>query len=157
MLALGIALVVCGAALLAAEAHVPTGALGLLGGTALAVGAALAISAAGGGLALVLAGVGAAALAATAWAALIAHAALGVRGRRPASGREALSGRMGVVRSWSARGGGQVLLDGALWQARPSALEDGCEQLAAGDEVVVERVRGLTLTVRRAEEWEVTR
>jgi membrane protein implicated in regulation of membrane protease activity len=28
------------------------------------------------------------------------------------------------------------------------------EQLAAGDAVVVERVTGLTLGVRRAEEWE---
>jgi len=45
-------------------------------------------------------------------------------------------------------------VDGALWQARRSmADEDGV--LAAGDQIVVERVSGLTLAVRRAEDWEV--
>jgi membrane protein implicated in regulation of membrane protease activity len=68
------------------------------------------------------------------------------------SGREALSGQMGVVRSWDA-GGGQVLVDGALWRARKSLMDDDGE-LGVGDSVVVERVSGLTLAVRRAEEWE---
>jgi len=44
-------------------------------------------------------------------------------------------------------------VDGALWRARPS-WPDADEHLAAGDAVVVERVSGLTLAVRRAEEWE---
>ncbi|MGH3994258.1 MAG: NfeD family protein, partial [Pseudonocardiaceae bacterium] len=68
------------------------------------------------------------------------------------SGREALGGRMGVVRNWGA-GGGQVFVDGALWRAR-SSWADGAEELGEGDAVVVERVNGLTLAVRRAEEWE---
>ena len=46
-----------------------------------------------------------------------------------------------------------MFVDGALWRARPS-WPDGEQELAAGDAVVVERVSGLTLAVRRAEEWE---
>jgi membrane protein implicated in regulation of membrane protease activity len=57
-----------------------------------------------------------------------------------------------VVRRWNG-GDGQVFVDGALWRARPS-WPDAHEELAAGDAVVVERVSGLTLAVRRAEEWE---
>lgn len=154
MMLLGIVLVVIGAALLVAEAHLPAGVLGLAGGVALASGVALALAAAGGGLALVLAGVAAATLVAAAWAGLVAHTVLRSRGRRALSGREGLSGRGGVVRSWDPQGSGQVLVDGALWRARPSVLDEGAAQLSAGDAVVVERVRGLTLTVRRAEEWE---
>jgi membrane protein implicated in regulation of membrane protease activity len=56
------------------------------------------------------------------------------------------------VRSWNGEGG-QVFVDGALWRARCSVLEEDTE-LDAGDAVVVERVSGLTLAVRRAEEWE---
>jgi membrane-bound serine protease (ClpP class) len=52
------------------------------------------------------------------------------------------------------RGLGQVFVDGALWRARRSEL-DGEQPIAPGDPVVVERVSGLTLTVRPAEEWEV--
>ena len=69
-----------------------------------------------------------------------------------ASGSETLSGRTGVVRSWNGEGG-QVFVDGALWRARLSPIEDG-ERLDAGDAIVVERVTGLTLAVRKAEEWE---
>jgi membrane-bound serine protease (ClpP class) len=47
-----------------------------------------------------------------------------------------------------------VFVDGALWRARLWAGDEP-EEVAAGDPVVVERVDGLTLTVRRAEEWEV--
>ena len=56
-----------------------------------------------------------------------------------------------MVRSWS-DGVGQVFVDGALWRARPSVLEEA--ELSEGDSVVVERVTGLTLAVRRAEDWE---
>jgi membrane-bound serine protease (ClpP class) len=52
------------------------------------------------------------------------------------------------------RAAGQVFLDGALWRARQWSLDED-EVLERGDPVVVERVDGLTLTVRRAEEWEV--
>jgi membrane-bound serine protease (ClpP class) len=49
---------------------------------------------------------------------------------------------------------GQVFLDGALWRARLWSPEED-SVLERGDPIVVERVDGLTLTVRRAEDWEV--
>jgi len=152
MVEAGLALMLVGAALLAAEAHVSGGVLGAFGGLSLAGGAALAISAAGGGVALVIAGIVAAIAVTGAWVALAASKALVARRRRVASGREALSGRTGVVRTWAGEGG-QVFVDGALWRARQSPIEDESD-LDAGDAVVVERVTGLTLGVRRAEEWE---
>ena len=155
MVEAGVALVVVGAALLVAEAHVPGGVLGTIGGMALAGGAALAIAGAGGGAAVVVGAVLGALGATGLWLAFAARKALEARRLRSASGREALAGRCGVVRSWR-NGDGQVFVDGALWSARPS-WPDSEERLAAGDAVVVERVTGLTLGVRRAEEWEETR
>jgi membrane-bound ClpP family serine protease len=144
--------VVLGAALLVAEAHVPGGVLGAAGGVALATGAALALAGAGGGVAVVI-GVVLGTIAVTGlWVALAARKALEARRLRSSSGREALAGRCGVVRRWQ-NGNGQVFVDGALWRARPS-LPDSDEQLTPGDAVVVERVTGLTLAVRKAEEWE---
>lgn len=152
MFEVGLALSLLGAALLVAEAHVPGGVLGGLGSLALAGGAALAIAGAGGGFALVLAAVVAAVAVTGVWVAVAARKSLAAGRLRAASGREALSGRTGVVRSW-AGGGGQVFVDGALWRARRSWDEDG-DDMDVGDAVVVERVSGLTLAVRRAEEWE---
>jgi membrane-bound ClpP family serine protease len=152
MVEAGVALMVVGVALLVAEAHVPGGVLGVTGGVTLATGAAIALAAAGGGAAVVI-GVVLGALAATGlWLAFATRKALEARRLRSASGREALAGRCGVVRRWQ-NGDGQVFVDGALWRARPS-WPDSDDQLRAGDTVVVERVSGLTLAVRRAEEWE---
>jgi membrane-bound ClpP family serine protease len=153
-LEIGIVLVVVGAALLVAEAHVPAGALGALGAVSLAGGAALAIAGAGGGLAVVLAATLSAAVVAGGSLALVTRKALATRGLRSSSGREGLSGRQGVVRNWSGAGG-QVLVEGALWSARHS-WPDHDGELGAGDAIVVERVNGLTLCVRRVEEWEET-
>jgi membrane-bound serine protease (ClpP class) len=131
---------------------VPGGVLGVTGGVTLATGAAIALAAAGGGAAVVV-GVVLGALAATGlWLAFATRKALEARRLRSASGREALAGRCGVVRRWQ-NGDGQVFVDGALWRARPS-WPDSDDQLSVGDAVVVERVSGLTLAVRRAEEWE---
>jgi membrane protein implicated in regulation of membrane protease activity len=62
------------------------------------------------------------------------------------------------VRSWMQEGG-SVALHGSLWQARRSmALDDDEDEdvgLHAGDRVVVERLSGLTLSVRPAEKWEL--
>jgi membrane-bound ClpP family serine protease len=154
MIEVGVALLLVGAALLVAEAHVPSGALGAAGGLALAGGAALAIVGAGGGLAIVLTAM-VAALAVTAlWLAVATRKGLATRRLAASSGREALSGRMGVVRSWTGADG-QVFVDGALWRARRS-LPDDTKELGEGDSIVVERVSGLTLAVRPAEEWEET-
>jgi membrane-bound ClpP family serine protease len=152
MVEIGVALLLVGAALLVAEAHVPGGVLGATGGVALAGGAALALAGAGGGAAVVIGAVLGALAASGLWLALVARKALETRRLRSASGRDALAGRCGVVRRWQ-DGDGQVFVDGALWRARPS-WPDSEEQLSAGDAVVVERVSGLTLGVRRAEEWE---
>jgi membrane protein implicated in regulation of membrane protease activity len=67
-------------------------------------------------------------------------------------------GQVGVVRSWEGMTG-CVLLDGALWRARRSLLEDEDDRddLHPGDTVVVDHLDGLTVRVRRAEEWEVIR
>jgi membrane-bound serine protease (ClpP class) len=152
MVEVGVALVLVGVALLVAEAHVPSGALGAAGGVALAVGAALAISGAGAGAAVVVAAVLAALAMTAAWLLVATRKSLATRRLRAASGREALSGRTGVVRNWAGEGG-QVFVDGALWRARRSWPDDH-EEISAGDAVVVERVTGLTLGVRRAEKWE---
>jgi membrane-bound ClpP family serine protease len=152
MVEVGVALVIVGAALLVAEAHVPGGVLGVFGGVSLATGLALAVAGAGAGAAVVVASVLAAGLVTALWLAVATRKALATRRLRVSSGSEALSGRHGVVRTWS-DGGGQVLVDGALWRARNSWPDEEAE-LGVGDPVVVERVNGLTLGVRRAEEWE---
>ena len=152
MVEIGVALVVVGVALLVAEAHVPGGVLGVTGGITLATGAALALAGAGGAAGVII-GVVLGVLAASGlWLAIATRKALATRQLRLSSGREALAGRCGVVRSWQ-NGDGQVFVDGALWRARPS-WPDADDHLTPGDRVVVEGVSGLTLAVRRAEEWE---
>jgi membrane-bound serine protease (ClpP class) len=151
MALVGVVLVLIGAALLVAEAHLPAGILGVAGGISMAAGAALAIAGAGGALAVAIpVAVGAGAIAAL-WLTIVARGALSSRALKTQSGREALSGRMGTVRTWAGNNG-QVLVDGALWRARPCLPEDA--DLHEGDEVVVQQVSGLTLAVRKAEEWE---
>ena len=152
MVEIGVAMLLVGAALLVVEAHVAAGVIGAVGALAMAGGAALAIAGAGGGLAIVLSAVVAASAVSGLWLAVATRKALATRKLRASSGREALSGRLGVVRSWNGAGG-QVFVDGALWRGRRSwADEEG--ELHEGDSVVVERVSGLTLAVRRAEDWE---
>jgi membrane-bound ClpP family serine protease len=151
MVVLGIVLLGVGAGLLIAEAHLPTyGALGFAGVVALASGAAVAVDGAGGGTALIAAVVVLVALAALALLAVIARATLTAGRSRVRTGVEGLVGHVGVMRSAPAPLG-PVFIDGALWRARP-CLED---ELVAGDPVVVERVQGMVLSVRRAEEWEL--
>ncbi len=147
MFALGLSLVIAGAALAAAEAHVPShGLLGSGAVLALAAGVALLLSAAGSTtLVAVFAGVGVG-LAGALVLALIVRKALATRRLRASN---SLIGRVGV-----ARGEDSVFVDGALWRARSWGLE-GDPPLARGLPIVVENVNGLTLTVRPAEEWEV--
>jgi membrane-bound ClpP family serine protease len=150
---LGIVLLLLGAALAAAESHVPShGAFGSAAALAVAGGIALVVEGAGFGTAVAVAlGLAAGAVAAV-YAWIVVRKALAVSRRRVRSGAEGLIGRVGEVRAAPAPLG-QVFLDGALWRARVwSGDEDSLER---GDPIVVERVDGLTLTVRRAEEWEV--
>ena len=147
MFALGLSLVLAGAALAAAEAHVPShGLLGSGAVLALATGVALLLSSAGSAtLVAVSAGV-AVGLVGALILALIVRKALATRRLRASN---SLIGRVGVARSEDA-----VFVDGALWRARSWGLE-GDPPLARGLPIVVENVNGLTLTVRPAEEWEV--
>jgi membrane-bound serine protease (ClpP class) len=154
MTALGFALLLMGATLVVAEAHVPGGVLGVAGGVALIAGGIIVIATLGGGAALAVpVGVGLGA-AAGGWALVVTRKAARARRQRIQAGAEALCGRVGVVRSWN-EPAGQVFLDGALWRARHGWAELDGEALHEGDPVVVERVSGLTLSVRRAEEWEL--
>jgi membrane-bound ClpP family serine protease len=151
MVLLGIALLLTGTGLLIAEAHLPTyGALGLGGVVALVAGTAIAVDASGGGVMLIVAVAAIVALASLALLALIARATLTAARPRALTGAEALVGHVGVIRRAPAPLG-QVFVGGALWQARPCMEDD----LDVGDPVVVERVQGLVLSVRRAEEWEI--
>ena len=152
MVELGVVLAVVGVALLVAEAHVPGGVLGVTGGATLALGLALALAGAGGAVGVIVGVVLGTLVASGLWLAIATRKALATRRLRSASGREALAGRCGVVRRWQ-NGDGQVFVDGALWRARPS-WPDADEHLEPGDTVVVEGMSGLTLAVRRAEEWE---
>ena len=158
MTALGVSLLLVGAVLILVEAHVPT--LGVLGGpgvVALGVGTVLAVLGLGGGV--VLGVVAALLLAGAAGGVLVVSVGKGaaVRRLRVRAGPESLLGHVGVVRSWAGTAG-SVLVDGALWRARRSAIDDEDEEdLHQGDAVVVDHLDGLTVRVRRAEEWEVTR
>lgn len=155
MTALGVSLLMVGAIMVLVEAHVPTmGALGGPGVIALGVGAVLAVMGLGGGWALgVLAAL---LLAATAGGVMLLTVGKGlaVRRRQIRAGPESMVGHMGVVRAWT-NSTGSVLVDGALWRACRSVLDDdNPEELHEGDEVVVDHLDGLTVGVRRAEEWE---
>ena len=151
MTALGLALLVIGAALAVVEAHVASyGILGALAVVALAVGAGVLVDAAGGGVALGLAvGLAAGGVVAV-YLAFVLGRMLAVRRAPVRGGRAGLVGHRGEVRV-APQPVGRVLVDGELWRAR---TWDG-EQLRPGDPVVVEHVEGLTLTVRQAEEWEL--
>lgn len=156
MTTLGLVLLVIGAVVAVAEAHYPThGIAGGVGVLVLAVGAVLAISGLGAAvLVSLLAGLGLAA-AGGGVVALTVTRGLAARRRRVRTGAEGIIGHMGVVRTWT-DGAGSVVVDGAVWRARPSpGPGDELPELHSGDSVVVERLSGLTLSVRRAEEWEL--
>jgi membrane-bound serine protease (ClpP class) len=155
MTALGFALLLAGAALVIAEAHVPGGVLGVLGGIALIAGGIVMIAALGGGAALAVPiglGIG---VIAGGWTLAVSRKAAVASRARVRAGAEGLCGQVGVVRRW-AEPSGQVFVDGALWRARHDWPLSDSEALHEGDQVVVERVSGLTLCVRRADEWELT-
>jgi membrane-bound ClpP family serine protease len=155
MTALGVILLVMGAVVAVAEVHYPShGIIGGLGVAAMALGAVLAISGLGAGIVLgALAGLALAGFGVGVLGVSVKHGAA-VRRRRIRTGAEGLIGHVGVVSS-GGDASGRVSLDGALWRARPSASDEPEPEFHAGDAVVVERLSGLTLSVRRAEEWEL--
>jgi membrane-bound ClpP family serine protease len=150
MTALTVALVVLGASLLIVEAHVASyGVLGAAGIAALAGAGVLAVGSLGGSVLVGLLVMLPAVAVATWLLAVVARKSLAVRRFRPRGGAEGLIGRLGTVRH------GNVFVDGELWRARRSWSDDEQGALDEGEQVVVEQVQGLTLSVRRAEEWEV--
>ena len=152
---LGVILVLLGAALLVAEAHVPShGALGTGGGArahgrggARALGRRRRCRRGGGGRRHRRAGRPGGRL--VAGREVGRRAPLG-RSQRPAGAHG--PGGDGSHRSGADRPGG---IDGALWRARMWDLEEEGAPMAEGSAVVIESIDGLTLTVRPAEEWEV--
>src|SRR5918996_1330814 len=92
MVEIGVALLLVGVALMVAEAHVPGGILGAVGGVALATGAALAISAAGAGAAVVGAAVLAGLVQGAVWALPGPPEARGPRGGRGAGAARVRAG-----------------------------------------------------------------
>lgn len=168
MAAAGVVLLVIGLLVAISEAHRPThGIAGGLGVATMAVGIGLALAGAGAGVAIGIAAAAVLAAGGAAGVALAVNRTSAVRRRRVRGGAEGLIGQIGVVRSWSApEGCGSVSLAGGVWQARLSpapedpldALEPGPHgehELHAGDRVVVEHLSGLTVSVRRAEKWEL--
>ena len=157
MAVLILALLFVGLALLVAEAHLPTfGIVGAMGLAALAAGVALAMVGAGGSVALALGVTVPLAAAGGALGFVAVKKTRAAQRQRARGGAEGLVGRLGVVRR-PLDPQGQVLVDGELWQARRSWAEEDEPAPAEGEPVVVDDVRGLTLTVRRAELWEVER
>ena len=152
---IGLFLLVVSAALAVAEAHVPThGALGAAAVATLAAGVALVAGGAGTSILLALATGAAVAAVGAVYLWVVVHKALAARRMRVRSGAQGLIGKIGEVRATPAPFG-KVFLDGALWKARLWCPEDEEAKLECGDPIVVERVDGLTLTVRRAEDWEL--
>ncbi len=131
-----------------AEAHVPSGVLGLLGVGAL-VGAGLIYRDQGHSLPVAV--IVAVAVALGALVLLAARKALAAHRNQPVrTGYEEMAGAIAEVRS-ALDPEGQVFLQGAIWHAR---LRDREGRVGAGDRVRVESVDGLTLVVRPESEIE---
>jgi membrane-bound ClpP family serine protease len=154
----GIVLLVIGLLVAFSEAHNPThGVAGTIGIGLATAGVALALIGAGAAVAI---GVGAGVLLAAGGAGTLVAMLKRVQRteyRRVATGAEGLIGQIGIVRSWTEEAG-SISLQGAVWSARRSPVTEDDEaepELHCGDRVVVERLSGLTLSVRPAEEWEL--
>lgn len=147
LVSLGIAVV-----LLLVEAHLSTGGLiGAVAVMALVSGVALLLIGATAGVLAVLAVSVGAGVASVGGLVLLIRS-IGPASRGPArSGSQTIVGRVGVMRAGDPVA--LVFVDGGLWRAQPSPLEQTA--LHDGDPVVIEHVNGLTLFVRKAEELEL--
>src|SRR5688572_27391187 len=124
MIALILALLIFGLALLVAEAHLPTyGALGVAGVAMLVAGIALAVMESGGSLALAFALTVPVAVVTVGVGAVALRKALAASRRRARGGANGLVGHVGVVRM-PLDPLGHVLVDGELWRARRSWAEE---------------------------------
>lgn len=155
MAAFGVVALVVGVLLIIVEAHVPTaGISGTIGALSAATGVALLFLS--GGVGQTVAIPVAAGIAATVGglAAVAGPKVLHARRAPVRSGPQSLIGASGTVRSWAGEEG-QIEAAGGLWRARIEFGYDADPPPSTGDPVVVERLHGLTLGVRRREPWEV--
>lgn len=155
LITLGVAMVLAGLIVLVIEAHASSGGvLGIAGALASAAGIGLLISGSGAGtwvaipISLLLAAIGVSAV------AVGAHKAIAALRTAVRTGPNRLIGSPATVRHWSG-GVGQVAADGTLWRAR---VELGWEREPApvpGESVIIEKLHGLTLSVRPRQPWEL--
>ncbi|MBP1886842.1 NfeD family protein [Sinorhizobium mexicanum] len=140
----GIGLIILGVGLLVAEAHAPSfGALGLGGGVALVLGAAILFDTDVPGLQVSWPVLGGVAIASLAFSALVARLAYISRRHKVVTGGEQMIGISGTVDSWTG-GTGYVIARGERWKAVSG------ESLAVGEDVTVIDRNGLTLKVARS-------
>ncbi len=134
-------LLILAVVLFIAEAHVPSGILGILGVAAL-VGAALIYRDQGHSLPVVV--IVAVALLLAVLVLLAGRKALAAHRNEPVrTGYEEMPGKIAEARS-DLDPDGKVFIQGAIWGAR---LADQRGRVSLGDRVVVESVDGLTLVV----------
>ncbi|TCN31524.1 NfeD family protein [Sinorhizobium americanum] len=139
----GIGLIILGVALLVAEAHAPSfGVLGLGGGVAIVLGAAILFDTDVPGLQVSWPVLGGVALASLAFSLLVARLAFVSRRHKVATGAEQMIGIFGKVDTW-AGANGYVIAHGERWRAVSS------EPLGPGEDVMVVGRDGLTLEVER--------
>lgn len=155
MTTLGVAALLLGVLLIVVEAHAPTaGVLGGMGALIVAAGIWLLFTSGDAGQLI--------AIPVTAGAAVVGLGVAGVASRKVLTARRApvrtgmqsLIGSDATVRTWNGSQG-QVEADGGLWRARMEFGFDNDVVPSVGESVVVERVHGLTLSVRRREPWEL--
>jgi membrane-bound ClpP family serine protease len=155
MTVIAVVLLLLGLVLLVAPAYLRThGVLRTIGLAGFITGILLALTGAGAGLALTLLVALVIAVVVGGLCLIAGRLALRASRRRARCGAEGLLGHVGVVRT-ALDPVGQVAIDGELWRARRSWAEADHAAPAQGEPVVVDRVHGLTLSVRRAEIWEV--
>lgn len=155
MTTLGVVALLLGVLLIVVEAHAPTaGILGGVGALVLGAGVWLLFTSGDVGQLIAIPVTAGAAVAGLGVAAVAGRKVLTARRAPVRTGVQALIGSDATVRSWTGSRG-QVEAAGGLWSARLDfGLDEDCAP-AAGESVVVEKVRGLTLTVRRREPWEL--
>ncbi|MEF0941463.1 NfeD family protein [Rhizobium sp. BR 362] len=140
----GVGLIILGVGLTVAEAHSPSfGALGMGGGIALVLGAAILFETDVPGFEVSWSVLGGIAIAALAFSLIVARVAILSRWRKVTTGTEQMIGISGKVDSWTGAAG-YVIAHGERWKAVSS------EPLATGDAVKVTGRNGLTLEVTRS-------
>jgi membrane-bound serine protease (ClpP class) len=139
----GVGLIVLGAGLTVAEAHSPSfGALGVSGGLALVLGAAILFDTDMPGFGVSWPVLGAIAAIVFLLSLAVAFLAFTSRRREVATGAEQMIGLSGKVENWDGTAG-YVIAHGERWKAVSG------EPLSSGDEISVTGRKGLTLEVIR--------